>query len=144
VDALAGHVWNLANLGYLDEAREAALELPDRDISTNSVRNNALIHPARRCAAIGALRAGLDCALSVPDDNDRSDALAGYAEAAAPLAPTVLLPTVRAVLGRAPTLSRRSLLTDLGAFAPVIARVGAQQAIEDIATAIEDAARWWP
>ena len=111
VNALWRHFWNLADLGYLDEAREAALELPDRDISTDSVRNDALSGLARRYADIGALRAGLlDCALSIPDDNDRSDALAGYAEAAR-LAPTVLLPTVRAVLGRAPTLSRRSLLT---------------------------------
>jgi hypothetical protein len=134
----------LAALGYLDEAREAAFELPERNLWGDSLRAKALTFLAQRYAETGDLRAGVDCALSVGKDDDRSDALAAYADIVAVLPPAELLPAVRAVLDRAATLSRQALLTDLAAFAPVIARVGGQQAIEDIVTAVEAVTRWWP
>ena len=42
------------------------------------------------------------------------------------------------------TRSRRDLLTDLAALAPVIFALGGPEAIEETCRAIEDVGRWWP
>ena len=39
---------------------------------------------------------------------------------------------------------RSGVLRDLGALAPVIARLGGQAAVQETVTAVEDVARWWP
>lgn len=144
-DVLIKHVRRLIACGYLDEARDAAFKLPEYAWSSDHPRADALTELARRYAAIGAVRTGIQCALSITDTDDtRSEALAAFADAATTAPPANLLPAIRAVLDRAATLSRPSLLTDLAAIAPLIVRVGGRQVIEDIATAIGDTARWWP
>ncbi|MFC8512189.1 hypothetical protein [Streptomyces sp. NPDC057257] len=141
---LVRHVPVLAGHGYLDEARRVIDYLPSHSPHGEPHRADALTLLARRYVETGALDAGMHCALSIPEDEERSGALAAVAESAAALPPTALLHAVRTVLSRAPTLPRSALLTDLAAFAPVLVRIGGRRAAADLADAIDDVTRWWP
>jgi hypothetical protein len=142
--ALTTHIGNQAAYGYLDQARAAAGELLEVNNWGEHVRALALTDLAPRYIRAGQVRSGLECALAIRDDDDRSQALGDFADAAAALPPATLLPAVRTVLGQASRLGRGSLLSDLGALAPVIARVGGPTAAEGIVEALDDVARWWP
>jgi hypothetical protein len=142
--ALTAHVGHLAASGHLDQARAAADQLPEANNWGEHVRASALTDLAPRYVCAGEVRSGLECALAIRNDDDRSQALAAFADTAAPLPPATLLPVARMVLGRASSLGRGSLLANLGALAPVVARLGGASAAERIAEALDDVARWWP
>jgi hypothetical protein len=50
----------------------------------------------------------------------------------------------RETLQLSATRSRRELLADLAALAPVITALGGAEAIAETCRAIEDVGRWWP
>jgi hypothetical protein len=141
---LTEHTGRLAALGYLDDARAAALELPETNNWGEHIRAAALTDLAPRYVRAGNVRAGLDCALAIRDDDDRSQALGAFTDAALTLPAETLLPTIRTVLGRCTAMTRQSLLADLGALGPIIASVGGEAATQGIVAALHDVGRWWP
>ena len=78
------------------------------------------------------------------DQPQRAKALAALASHLAKLPRPVLYSLWDETLPILARRTRRDLLTDLGALAPVIVALGGAKALAETARAIQDAARWWP
>jgi hypothetical protein len=86
----------------------------------------------------------LAAARRIGDDEDRARALAELAPRLAALPQAKALPLWGEALQLSAARSRRGLLADLAALAPVIAALGGPEAITETCRAIEDVGRWWP
>jgi hypothetical protein len=129
----------LAALGQVEEALEVA-----RGIGREGHRASALEALATRLAQAGRLELAVQAAGGIGHEWYRARALKAVATRLLALPPAEVLPLWVETLRLCATRSRRDLLADLAALAPVIAALGGPEAIEETCRAIEDVGRWWP
>jgi hypothetical protein len=122
---------------------ETALELVG-GIGDEWARAQALVELAPRLAEPAQVESALELARGIEDEGVRAWALAVLAPCLAALPRSQVLPLWEETLCLSTTRSRRDVLADLGALAPVIASLGGSEAIEAACRAIEDVGRWWP
>jgi hypothetical protein len=129
----------LAALGQV----EAALELA-RGVGDEGADARALAALAPHLAAPGQVETALELARGIGHDLARAYALQALAPRLAALPRSQVLPLWEDTLRLSATRSRRDLLADLGALAPVLAKLGGSEALDEACRAIEDVGRWWP
>jgi len=123
----------------LAEALATAKKIGDEDR-----RAEVLAALAPRLAEFGYPQEALTAAREIRDQPQRAKALAALASHLAKLPRPVLYSLWDETLPILARRTRRDLLTDLGALAPVIVALGGAKALAETARAIQDAARWWP
>jgi tetratricopeptide (TPR) repeat protein len=137
--ALAPLALRLAEVGRLDEALAVTPEIGD-DLLAASVLAGLI----RRLAASGRVDHALALAREIRYEMHRTGALRDLAPRLAALPKERALALWRDTLQFSATRSRRDLLADLVALAPLIVALGGPEAIEETCRAIEDVGRWWP
>ncbi len=130
--ALAELSPDLTEPGHVEEALALA-----RRIGDEWARASAL-------ASLGQVGEALEVARGIGPEGTRAQILAALAPRVAAMAQAEVLPLWRETLRFSAKRSRRDLLADLAALAPVIATLGGPEAIAETCRAIEDVGRWWP
>jgi hypothetical protein len=140
--ALAELARRLALLRRPAEAFAAA-----RAVAATAGRAAALLDLARRLDGAGrhqALTAALEAARAIDNESARAGALAPVADDLAALPPDVLRPLWEETLQPLALRSRRALLSDLGALAPVVLALGGDDGPAELVRAAQAVGRWWP
>ncbi len=88
--------------------------------------------------------AALAEALPEARDHDGYDLWTSITSALAAMPPEAAYRVLRNPPGGLATLPRRNVLTEIQYTAPVIFAIGGRSAVDDIAAAIQQTARWWP
>ena len=126
------------------EALNEALAVA-RQIQNESARAMALAEIAPKLPdPQEALNEALAVASQIQNEYDRAGVLAKIAPRMSELSPSELYPLWQENLHVLAQRTRKDLLSDLGALAPVILALGGPEALEDTACAIQDVGRWWP
>ncbi len=137
--ALAELVPRLAELGYPDKALAAAREIRDADDRAQALAGLAPHLPEP------LLGEALAAARWIRDKESRAQVLAGLEPHVAQLPSQQLYPAWQETLSvLAIRSTRRDLVSDLRALAPVIAALGGEEAVAETFRAIQDVGRWWP
>jgi len=97
-----------------------------------------------RLAELGCPGEALEAARAIGDEEARSNALARLAPRLRELPPEILYRLWEETLRVLVTRTRRDLLSDLEALAPVLMALGGGEAVAETITAIQDMGRWWP
>ncbi|WP_322798399.1 ATP-binding protein [Thermoflexus sp.] len=128
--------------GLLREALEAARKIQDESARAWALAALAPRLPEDQRAQ--ALREALEAARKIQDEEERARVLAELAPQLAALSPSGLYPLWAETLPLLARRTRRDLLSDLRALAPVIHALGGEAALWETFRAIRDVGRWWP
>ncbi len=115
-----------------------------REIGGESARARALAALALHLAELGYPQEALAAAREIGDADDRARALAALAPHLAALPRPALSPLWDETLPRLARRTRRDVLADLRALAPVLFALGGAEAVQETFRAIQDVGRWWP
>lgn len=83
-------------------------------------------------------------ASAIQSESDRAIALIALADKLSKIQPGELFPLWENTLHSLSLRTRRDFLQDIAALAPVIYALGDRAAVAEVASAIQDVARWWP
>ncbi|MBR8833341.1 MAG: hypothetical protein DSM106950_04680 [Stigonema ocellatum SAG 48.90 = DSM 106950] len=113
-----------------------------KQIQSESYRADALIRLADKLPP-DLLPEALAAAREIQSESYRADALIRLALKLSQIQKTPLFDYWRETLHILSVHTRPNLLSDIKALTPVIFTLGGQQAVKDIANAIQDVSRWW-
>ena len=116
------------------EALEVALAIRGKKERAEALAALAPYLPAKLLARVR----------TIEDADDRMITLAGLAHQLIALQPATLYPLCQEALRTLAMRTRRDFLADIRALAPVIHKLGGEQAIAETFRAIQDVGRWWP
>jgi len=139
--ALAGLAPRLAGLGYPQEALAAAREIQDEQYRAEALAGLAPHLPEELREQV--LREALAAARAIEREWGWADALSALAPHLAEWPHDRLYPLWQETLPLLARRTRKDLLSDICALAPVIAKLGGPEAIAETFRAIQDVGRWW-
>ncbi|MEA5595658.1 hypothetical protein VB797_15025, partial [Rivularia sp. UHCC 0363] len=120
----------------LPEALAAAREIQDESYRAYVLSILALQLPELLPEALAAAR-------EIQAESYRDDALSRLADKLSQIQKNQLFSYWKDTLHILSVNTRRNLLDDINALTPVISALGGEQAVKDIAYAIQDVSRWW-
>ncbi|BAY47895.1 hypothetical protein SAMD00079811_55140 [Scytonema sp. HK-05] len=121
----------------LSEALAAARQIQDESYRAKALSSLAdKLPPELLSEAVAAAR-------EIQSESSCADALSSLADKLSQIQKTPLFDHWRETLHILSVHTRPNLLNDINALTPVIFTLGDEQAVKDIASAIQDVSRWW-